>query len=179
MKLVFRLNKFILSSIFILGSIPVLGSQVAFTDQLGAEYSDLEQIVRVLQDGKTAFVFRTMYDSVHKNKSVLTESELKIFYELAKDQAGVWSDTILEGDYSADGNTELDKVEGVYNGKYLMFYRITYSERAWDTSGCEYMGEDRSELKKCRAGRIVESSFVSKSHDSWMRDSDAFAEFFE
>lgn len=87
---------------------------------------------------------------------------------ISEDQASIWSDTILEGGYDADGNTKLDRIEGIYNGSILVSYRITYSEKAW------ILGDNG---EKSREGRIVESSFVSSTLRSWLRDDKSLATF--
>ena len=87
---------------------------------------------------------------------------------IAQDQATIWADTILEGAFEAEGNTALDRVEGILRGGRLVSYRITYSERAWT------IGDDGA---REREGRIEEASFVSKSLRSWLRDDQSLATF--
>ncbi len=84
--------------------------------------------------------------------------------QVAYQQAQVWADTILEGDFFADGKTRLDEVQALYKNRDLMGYKITYSERAWDTANCAYDGINDETLKGCDEGRIRESSFVSTDY---------------
>jgi hypothetical protein len=95
--------------------------------------------------------------------------------EIASEQAGIWGDTILEGDYLADGKTRLDRIEGLFHGDQLLAYRIRYSERAWYTGDCN-PGVDRSRAS-CQEGRIAEASFVWPSLREWTVDDRAWAEF--
>lgn len=88
----------------------------------------------------------------------------KELMQIAYQQAQVWADTILEGDFVADGKTRLDEVQALYKNKKLIGYKITYSERAWDTAYCNYDGLHEDTLRGCTEGRIVESSFVSTDY---------------
>lgn len=94
---------------------------------------------------------------------------------IALDQAQIWGDTILEGDFAAEEAVTLDLVQKVMQGGEFLGYRITYSSRAWDTSGCraEHAGYDPD----CIEGRIVESTFVASGLNYWFRDDTALAEF--
>ncbi len=117
-----------------------------------------------------------------RDQSSLLDKQLyKTLAAVAFDQAQVWADTILEGDFHAAGQTRLDQVEALYSGEILIGYRITYSEKAWDLSQCEYYevpAEKRDQaLAKCAEGRISEASFVSPSFRTYIRDSNQFAEF--
>ena len=53
--------------------------------------------------------------------------------KVALDQAQIWGDTILEGDYAADGKTQLDQVLVIKKDAKIIGYAISYSERAWFT----------------------------------------------
>lgn len=87
---------------------------------------------------------------------------------IAEDQATIWADTILEGGYDADGRTVIDRVEAIMGDGKLLAYRITYSESAWLVGVKGQKGKE---------GRVFESSFVSASLRSWLRDEQALAEF--
>jgi hypothetical protein len=102
------------------------------------------------------------------------ESTLKY---VATIQAQIWADTILEGDYYAEGNTRLDNVMALYKDNEFIGYRITYSERAWFTGECDFDGEEETTLKDCQEGRIHESTFVSPDFKTYFRDEDALADF--
>ncbi len=53
-------------------------------------------------------------------------------HEKAFDLAQIWGDTILEGDYAADGKTQLEKVDILRLNDEIVAYRIQYSEGGWD-----------------------------------------------
>jgi hypothetical protein len=93
---------------------------------------------------------------------------LPAFQSIAKDQANIWADTILEGSFDSDGTTQLDRVDGVMQNGELIAYRVTYSEQAWVLDD----GGQRQD-----AGRITESTFVSLPLSSWFRDNWALATF--
>lgn len=93
---------------------------------------------------------------------------------IAEDQAQIWGDTILEGDYVAEMAVKLEGVETVQMNSAFVGYRVTYSSVAFETSNCN----PDVDVKACTPGRIVESSFVAASLKSWVRDESAFAEFF-
>lgn len=97
--------------------------------------------------------------------------------QVAYDQAQIWADTILEGDYVAEGPTQLGQVyQYTLNGQ-VVAYHITYSEKAWDVSECAYDGLRSSSLTDCRAGRIVESSYVSADFIEAEQDEKNYAHF--
>ena len=102
---------------------------------------------------------------------------LKAMTRIAKTQAQVWADTILEGDFVADGYTRLDRIDEIYKHNILIGYRITYSEKAWDTSDCSYDGIRDSTLVDCTPGRIVESSYVTPDWKYYFYDDKTGARF--
>lgn len=95
---------------------------------------------------------------------------------VAHDQAQVWGDTILEGDYVASGRTRLDIVYAFYKKDKLVGYKIQYSEKSWFTGSCDFDGK-RASLKKCSEGRIVEVSFVSPDLKTYFSDEEKYADF--
>lgn len=116
--------------------------------------------------------------SVQGNLKNRISEELKNkLADVALDQAGVWGDTILEGDYAADGNTQLDAVEVMYKHNQAIGYKITYSEKAWYTGDCQFDGENAALLNECSPGRIVESSYVSLDLSDYFSDDDTYASF--
>jgi hypothetical protein len=96
--------------------------------------------------------------------------------KVAHDQAQIWGDTILEGDYTAGGPTRMDRVIAIYQNDVIVAYRITYSEKAWSLAECDYDGTPES-LKTCPTGRIVESSFTTPVFDYNLTDEDDYATF--
>lgn len=83
-------------------------------------------------------------------------------------QSMIWADTILGGDYQAENRTTIDRVEGVSRNGQLLWYRVTYSSRAWTQSDSG---------AKANEGRIEETSLVSPTLSSWARDELASAQF--
>ena len=108
----------------------------------------------------------------------IIDSDLKkAMTRIAKAQAQVWGDTILEGDYAADGYTRLDRIDELFKYDQIIGYRITYSEKAWDTSDCSYDGIRDSTLMDCTPGRIVESSYVTPDWKNYFYDEKNAARF--
>lgn len=96
---------------------------------------------------------------------------------IADDQAQIWGDTILEGDFYAEDEVRLDSVDAILVDAALVGYRITYSSVAFDTSSCEVSMQQSPVASGCLQGRIFESSYVSPQLESWTRDPEAYAEF--
>ena len=94
--------------------------------------------------------------------------------EISFDQAQIWADTILGGEYLAESEVLVDGIEIVRAGELFLGYRITYSSAAYETMDCDASRH----LEACVPGRIVESSFVSPNLESWIRDDRSYAEFF-
>lgn len=151
----------------------VLGftSHTALADAHGVDFPGL---VEFIKGGTQAIEIVRVYDG---ETSRLDDRTIERLQEIAEDQANIWADTILEGDYFADGETRLDEVVAFLRGGEVVAYRVTYSERAWDTSECAFDGGDLETLFGCKQGRITESSFVSASFESYTRDMRALAEF--
>ena len=99
------------------------------------------------------------------------------FKIIAKKQAQIWGDTILEGDYIADGDTRLDQVRELKINDKTVGYLITYSEKAWNISDCAYDGLHPELLNQCVVGRIVESSYVSLDLREYFYDDTTCATF--
>lgn len=115
----------------------------------------------------------------HKRKKNI-EIGLKILMErIAFSQAQLWGDTILEGDYVADGKTRLDQVTVLYKNNKLIGYLVRYSEKAWDTSsiGCAYDGIHDETLAGCAQGRIIESTYVSPDSKDYFNNEKTWAVF--
>ena len=113
------------------------------------------------------------------SKTVIEPDEkMKGYFKIiAKKQAQIWGDTILEGDYVADGNTRLDEVRELRINNKTAGYLITYSEKAWNISDCAYDGLHPDSLNECLAGRIVESSYVSLDLKEYFYDDTTCATF--
>lgn len=104
-------------------------------------------------------------------------TELRSLIAIATQQAQIWGDTILEGDYYAAGNTKLEFVDRIYKDNQLIAYRITYSETAWDTSNCRFNSYTKAGLETCKKGRILESGYVSPDFKNAFTDLNHLAEF--
>lgn len=112
------------------------------------------------------------------NENQKLDTALKrIFDRISFKQAQVWGDTILEGDYAAEGNTRLDAVTKLYRNNEHIGYLITYSEKAWETGNCLYDGINDATLLGCIEGRIYESSYVSLDFRDYFYDSKTMAVF--
>jgi hypothetical protein len=164
-----------------------VGLPTANADQYGRDYREFSRKIRSSRDqcqslkGYKAiscdlpgFVTHVLHD-LETGESRLSAGFLEKLRLIAVKQTLIWSDTILEGDFEAAGDTRIDKVEAIHDGDQLVAYRIHYSETAWYTGDCD--PEKDPTLKSCRQGRITEGTFVSPLLTSWMRDDFAFAAF--
>lgn len=113
--------------------------------------------------------------------SELPAGEAKRFQEIAEDQANVWHDTILEGDYQLKPDAKLELVE---IEEYLdmnatpVAYRITYSHAAWATGSCDVdYDSDEPSYEDCTEGAISESTFVSWDLKHFETDPNGYADF--
>lgn len=106
----------------------------------------------------------------------LTDVTKEALKSISFEQAQIWGDTILEGDYAAEGSTRLDRVLALFKGDQLIGYKIQYSEKAWYTGQCEYTGVPET-LKNCAPGRIHEGSFVSTDLETYYTDENDQADF--
>lgn len=105
-----------------------------------------------------------------------TPEKTKRLKEIAFDQAQIWGDTILEGDYHSAGRTRLDEVVAYYKYNAVVGYKIKYSEKAWYVGSCDFDGSQES-LKGCDEGRIVEGSYVSADTLTYFSDEEKYASF--
>lgn len=113
------------------------------------------------------------FETVDPVSNIINHSTRARLLEISVEQAQIWADTILGGDYLADEEVAVDKIEFVRLGDQLLGYRVTYSSSAYDTMDCDPEGD----LSLCVAGRIVESSYVAPGLDAWIRDDQRYAEF--
>jgi hypothetical protein len=161
---------------------------VAFADDFGHDYREFSTTIRRAQESCRLGATCTLsaQSGLHAqllfaaNGSVaqrIDNDTVMRLRAIAFEQAAIWADTILEGDYISDGATRLEAIQGIYRGEELLGYRIIYSELAWYTGECRFDSSDVSTLAGCQVGRIIEASFVSHRFTSWMRDETAFAKF--
>lgn len=140
-----------------------------------------QQQQKSFQDVAVQFSVACVKDECDKpfTKTVVEPNPLlkSYFSIIAKKQAQVWGDTILEGDYVAAGDTKLDQVRELKINGSLAGYLITYSETAWNISDCAYDGLHPESLKDCVHGRIVESSYVSLDLREYFYDDSTSAVF--
>ncbi|WII72097.1 hypothetical protein QJS83_16670 [Bdellovibrio sp. 22V] len=113
-----------------------------------------------------------------KQHLLLSQRDLKILQKIAVEQASIWVDTILEGDYISDGNTELTEVIGIFYSNDLIGYKIHYTEKAWYIGECDFDGESDASLSGCAEGVIQETSFVSADFKTYIRNDDEIADFY-
>lgn len=118
----------------------------------------------------------------HANDVVPTKIDsltLDALKKIAEEQAQVWADTILEGDYTANGQTELGMVQAIYQNGQLRAYHLFFFEKAWYTGDCNYDYENPKSLQSCQRGQINEAAFVSANLKTVLPDEDHYAEFSE
>lgn len=161
----------LLALIAVVVGMSVVGVAEAHADRSGGDSRVWVDRVRSAQ--RALALDYELVDLATNQLDTHTRAELEA---IALDQAQIWGDTILEGDFAADEVVTLDLVQRVMQGGEFLGYRITYSSKAWDTSGCraEHAGYDPD----CIEGRIAESTFVAPGLNYWFRDHTALAEFF-
>ncbi len=110
--------------------------------------------------------------------TLLRRGDLNHLKKIAAKQAYIWMDTILAGDYYADGNTTLENVIAIFKGSTIVAYKIEYSELAWYVRQCGWVEDDETSLMGCPEGRIRESSYVAPDMKNYVRCEDEIAEFY-
>jgi hypothetical protein len=162
---------------------PLLVSLFTFTfalaaqaDKKGFDHFQFESSMQQSQKAQPSISVQRIYDISQPNLKP-NQNLFGAFEKIANEQAQIWGDTILEGEFEADGATRIDRIEAIQMGAQILAYRVTYSEGAWSLSGCQYDFKNKALLKACKAGRITEASYVSAGLGSWSRDESAYAEF--
>lgn len=119
-----------------------------------------------------------LFDTSKELKKISTSLVEKL-QKIAFDQAQIWGDTILEGDYVASGETILDQVFAIYQDGNLKAYYIKYHEKAWYVGDCDYDYEtqDPNSLAQCTEGRIREGTYVSPDLKTVITDDENYADF--
>lgn len=115
--------------------------------------------------------------SITEYRALGTETRIQLKQLATLLAEDVWGDSILEGPYENLGRYKIDWIQKVLIDSEQAGFRVTYSDKAWDTETCDYNPEDRSTLDSCQSGRIVESAFINLALDSIYRDEEAMAEF--
>lgn len=137
------------------------------------------KIACILSPCQEPFNTRSLYREGSKYPSILTRSQLRALQRVANEQSKVWADTILERDYTADGNTVVEKVIGIFKRNKLIAYKISYAEAGWDISDCNYDFKNPASLSECPEGMIRETSFVSLDFGNVVRNHDDIADFYK
>lgn len=142
------------------------------------------QFVKYLQSSKglnVSSVETTDILNFDNNVSAIDNKLNDQLLVIAQTQATTWDDTILEQDVAALGEIRLDQVEELSANNELQGYRITYSQRGWDTSTCDLSRASVEDYKheetfaNCAEGRIYESAYVSTDLNTYFTDDDNLA----
>lgn len=155
-----------------------------FTLQTFAQTSENTQFLSYLKNEHALAPdnFRTevVYD-YDANQFDVEESLYEQLLAIAESQSQIWGDTILEGDVWSLGEIRIDHVELLKDGNELLGYRITYSQKGWDTSSCDLsrattVDYEREEtFAQCAEGRIYESSYATADLNTYFADHNALA----
>lgn len=130
------------------------------------------------------------FDNEELDLATLSKVQITGLLKAANEEADVWGDTILEGDYvlAENSQVELYTVEKVVSKTELVAYRIVFGQAAFDISNCEeevdwdLMSEnpeafDKFAKEKCTAGTISAGAYVSPDFKFHFRDEDAIEDF--
>lgn len=162
------ISKCVISSVFLILLALPFGA-VAHADRVGSDSRPWVEAVR-----KAVRADNVVFELVDPVSNLIAPQVRIRLEDISFDQAQIWADTILEGEYLAESAVRLDSIEMIKAGEVFLGYRITYSSAAYETMDCD----SSSHLESCLAGRIVESTFVSPNLEYWIRDDRHFAEFF-
>ncbi|AFX99981.1 hypothetical protein [Bdellovibrio bacteriovorus] len=110
--------------------------------------------------------------------SFLTKFQFERLERISDKQAFIWMDTVLQGDYHADGKTVLEEVVAIFKGSVVVAYKVDYSQMAWYVGACGWNGETLAGLENCPMGKIHESSYVSPDFKTYIRNDDDIASFY-
>lgn len=128
-------------------------------------------------------------EPVEINLKDLTAKERTKLLKIGQEEANIWYDTILEGDYTLDSQADLklSSVEKLSTVKGdFAAYRIGISHAAFDTANCETEWDSEVDdeaayreylVNNCTAGRIVSAIYVSPDFKFHFRDEDAIEDF--
>lgn len=75
----------------------------------------------------------------------------------------LWPDTVLEGPYHVQFRMRLDRIEFLLKNGEQIGYRLSFSDKAWNTDDCRPSSSAASaehELKDCETGRVHDAGFV-------------------
>jgi hypothetical protein len=128
-------------------------------------------------------------EPVELNLKELTQKQHSQLLKAAQEEANIWYDTILEGEYTLDSTEDLklSSVEKVLTPKgEFVAYRISLSHAAFDTGSCEVEWDFETEdeaayrnylVENCTAGRISSAAYVSPDFKHHFRDEDSIEDF--
>lgn len=139
--------------------------------------------------GKVRAALEAGSEPVELNMTELTEKERTQLLKAGQEEADIWPDTILEGEYALDSeaNLELASVEKVFTQKgAFVAYRVGIYHAAFDTGSCEtewdFEYDDEAAyreylVKNCTAGHISSALYVSPDFKHHFRDEDSIEDF--
>lgn len=173
------MKKFALSLLVAMNMI----SYTAVADEqfVGAnKFYDLIQVYKAAcKDSECVKPYREMPIYANGVRSAfLSKQQFKKLEKIAIKQAYIWADTVLEGDFHADGETVLESVTAIFQATKLIAYKIDYSEHAWYVGECDWDGSDNETLADCPEGKIHESSYVAPDFKTFIRNDDDIADFY-
>lgn len=157
-------------SLILLASLLVssLAVESARADQVGGEGREwVQNLLAAVKSGQAVFTV------VDPSANLLPTTVQAQIAEIADDQFQIWGDTILEGDYVAENNLNIDQIQLVHVGSAFVGYRVTYSAVAYETGHCD----PRKASTVCPRGHIREASYIAPDFNAWTRDTEALAEF--
>ncbi len=166
---------FMLNKVILLLSVNILATNLQASEVVKGNlnfYSEMAQLAKFCEQKSCD----KPYEKELIENQKIDKNLKKTFEMIAHKQAQVWGDTILEGDFVAEGKTRLDKVYKLYKNNEIRAYQIVYSEKAWNVSDCSYDG-NAATLLGCVTGRIVESSYVSLDFKEYFYDENTAAVF--
>lgn len=125
---------------------------------------------------KNNITIKVVYD---KGLKLISSDFFRLLLKISVDQASIWADTILEGDFEAKGDTQVSKISAIIKDGHLMAYRVTYKETAWYTGdpSCRFEYNNYDSFQNCEQGYISESTYVSADLASIYRDENHVADF--
>lgn len=83
----------------------------------------------------------------------------------------LWPDTVLEGPYHVQFRMRLDHIEFLLRGGERVGYRLTFSDKSWNTDDCRpKASRSENQLQSCETGRIHDAGFVLNDLKTTTRD---------
>ncbi|MBX3017319.1 MAG: hypothetical protein KF767_05475 [Bdellovibrionaceae bacterium] len=83
----------------------------------------------------------------------------------------LWPDTVLEGPYQVQFRMRLDHIEFLTRNGEQIGYRLSFSDKAWNTDDCRpKTSNTQNQLKDCETGRVHDAGFVLNDLKTTTRD---------